>query len=641
MTFGSDVLIDNKYRIIKEIGSGGTGIVYLAYHHTLQKYVVLKKIKQGVMDRDMMRKEADLLKNLHHTYLPTVYDCINVGNDFYTVIDYINGYSLEDFLASGGILDKSTAVRWMTQLAEVLVYLHSRQPKIIHSDIKPANIIITNENNVCLIDFNISLDDGDDILGYSEYYASPEQVMRAMSFMIRQQGLESISTPYGLIHSDSYMNIPVNEKTDIYSLGATFYHLVSGVCPKNDAYNPLLSQIMPQEDVLYEIIDRCMMLSMNERYESAEALLKALKGMYKLSASYKRLNLLRWLSAVTGAAVLSAGVIMWVYGTSLKDSERFHAQYKSVIESLNDEDYKAVIESGKEFIDSSENKKALAEEPKLKAEVLHSIAVSYFAHEDYEQAAFYDNQAINEYDDNEYYDQYIIALIRCGKDKKAQDVIKRFPGTVDSYRLAAYKMELCYKQGDYSQVLSIYSENADKGFSSDADALSLCGGAYSKLSMPEKALPFFKSAYEKDDSIYNLRRLGEVYIDLANESIKKGDTAASKEYSLNSYKCFKKISSGDLSLSIDHLNLLQCCSHLSYNDEAKNVIERAIELYPNDYRVYAEAAKYYSEQKQSGVAAEYALKARALLPSMIKTDEQMYYDGLISALAGGASNERE
>ena len=89
----SQGLIDNKYQIIKEIGSGGTGVVYLAYHHNLKKYVVLKKIKQWTMTQDMFRREADLLKNLHHTYLPQVYDFITVGSDIYTVIDYIEGYS--------------------------------------------------------------------------------------------------------------------------------------------------------------------------------------------------------------------------------------------------------------------------------------------------------------------------------------------------------------------------------------------------------------------------------------------------------------------------------------------------------------------------------------------------------------------
>ena len=119
MIYGSN-LIDNKYQIIREIGAGGTGVVYLAFHTTLRKYVVLKKIKNGTFNEDMLRKEADLLKNLHHTYLPTVYDYIAVGQDVYTVIDYIEGSSMEDIITSGQIPDMPTIKRWFTQLAEVL-----------------------------------------------------------------------------------------------------------------------------------------------------------------------------------------------------------------------------------------------------------------------------------------------------------------------------------------------------------------------------------------------------------------------------------------------------------------------------------------------------------------------------------------
>ena len=170
-------VIDGIYQIVREIGKGGTGVIYLGYHLRLQKQVIIKRIKDNAAGRMNVRAEADILKRLHHTYLPQVFDFLIVGSGIYTVMDYIPGHDLQYYLDNGYQFPESTIRLWMAELCDVLDYLHSQNPRILHSDIKPANIMITPEGHVCLIDFNVSLDGetSKELQGISVNYAAPEQ----------------------------------------------------------------------------------------------------------------------------------------------------------------------------------------------------------------------------------------------------------------------------------------------------------------------------------------------------------------------------------------------------------------------------------------------------------------------------------
>ena len=91
-------ILDGRYHILEQIGKGGAGIIYKAYYLSLQKYVVVKKIKTSLVDRVNVRGEADILKKLHHTCLPQVYDFLQIGREIYTVMDYIEGYELKVYM---------------------------------------------------------------------------------------------------------------------------------------------------------------------------------------------------------------------------------------------------------------------------------------------------------------------------------------------------------------------------------------------------------------------------------------------------------------------------------------------------------------------------------------------------------------
>ena len=221
-----DLVVYNTYQVIEEIGSGGMGVVYLAYHLNLEKYIVMKKIKGSYTDKAFIRNEVDILKKLHHPYLPQVYDFIEYESELYTIIDYIDGCDLSRYIENGYYFEESQLIKWFNQLCEVLEYLHSQNPPIIHTDIKPANIIITPEGNVCLIDFGISLNETETVKGLSENYSSPEQFYNVQN----------------ILNGNREYLVALDARTDIYSLGATFYHMMTGVKPNIRIQQPEISQ---------------------------------------------------------------------------------------------------------------------------------------------------------------------------------------------------------------------------------------------------------------------------------------------------------------------------------------------------------------------------------------------------------------
>ena len=172
-------VIASTYEIREKIGSGGGGIVYLGYHLRLNKKVVLKEDKRKITTKpELLRREVDTLKNISHTYIPQVYDFIEENGYTYTVMDYIEGESFDKLLERGERFSQAQIIEWACQLLEALSYLHHCPPHgILHADIKPSNIMLTPQNDIRLIDFNIALalgEEGAVAVGRSFGYASPE-----------------------------------------------------------------------------------------------------------------------------------------------------------------------------------------------------------------------------------------------------------------------------------------------------------------------------------------------------------------------------------------------------------------------------------------------------------------------------------
>ena len=180
--FKQGELLNGTYKIIESIGSGGGGEIYKAYHTHLDCYVAVKLIKDNIKGKLDDRAEADILKKIKHSYLPQVYDfVITDEGDVYTVMEFVEGMSFSEHLKNGKTFTNAQVIKYAKQACEALSYLHTRKPAIVHSDIKPANIMLTPDDNICIIDFNISSvlsEGGAFAVGKSDGYSPPEQYIK-------------------------------------------------------------------------------------------------------------------------------------------------------------------------------------------------------------------------------------------------------------------------------------------------------------------------------------------------------------------------------------------------------------------------------------------------------------------------------
>lgn len=309
------IIIASTYEIIKEIGSGGGGIVYLAKHLRLNKKVVLKADKRKITTRaEVLRREVDALKDLSHTYIPQVYDFFVENETVYTVIDFVEGESMDKPLKRGEKFSQEQVIKWACQLLEALSYLHNpihgNPPRgIVHSDIKPANIMLTPQGDIKLIDFNIALALGEEnIVGLSFGYASPEQYGFDFSNNSYKEKKESVfqedaetelmsdlSNKKQIKKSQAKSDINFSQgsssakkiivpdaRSDIYSLGATLYHFLSGNRPDKNAVDVIPLSEKDFSIPIIKIISKAMNPNPDLRYQSAEEMLYDFKHIREL-----------------------------------------------------------------------------------------------------------------------------------------------------------------------------------------------------------------------------------------------------------------------------------------------------------------------------------------------------------------------
>ncbi|RHV92310.1 serine/threonine protein kinase [Lachnospiraceae bacterium OF09-33XD] len=170
-------IIGGKYRLQRLLGSGGTAEVYLAWDIRLQKYWAVKKIRKAPGNQRMLERETELLGWLDHPALPRIVDRTEDCDAVYLVMDFIEGETLEHLLKREGPQEGVRIWEWARELAEVLDYLHTRQPPVLYRDLKPANILLQKEGRLKLVDLGIASADGRPAEGWgTRGYAAPEQL---------------------------------------------------------------------------------------------------------------------------------------------------------------------------------------------------------------------------------------------------------------------------------------------------------------------------------------------------------------------------------------------------------------------------------------------------------------------------------
>lgn len=427
-------ILNSTYEIKEQIGSGGGGTIYKAYHKRLQKDVVLKKIhKSGARNED----EKEILKNIKHSYLPQVYDFLDVEDGVFTIIDYIPGKSFEKLLKEQGKFSQKKVVKYGIQLCEVVSYLHKQKPPIIHGDIKPANIMLTPEDNICLIDFNISgVLDGKSMAatGYTPGYASPEQAASFHSAGIFQTAVPTQNsvkskpmmkdgktellgedtatelldedTPTELLVEDTATELLKQEekrerpqdssqkishtyqmdvRSDVYSIAATLYHFLTGIKP--DSNPEKIVKPSELDDSIGESISIILMKALSrdpgKRFQTAEDMLQAFRKIHKYDFRYKKMVIKQEMIFLATVVGIGIGVLLTFFGKQQLEIEK-EEEYVQAVALLSD----AVEEKAEKALVEEKYNMAIQLKPE-RLEAYFQKARYYYEEREYETAIAY------------------------------------------------------------------------------------------------------------------------------------------------------------------------------------------------------------------------------------------------------------
>ncbi|HLI68236.1 MAG TPA: protein kinase [Ktedonobacteraceae bacterium] len=284
-------ILDRKFKIVQVLGEGGMGTVYKVEQLDRPgRFWAVKELlinpntpedeRKSAIER--FNKEIDLLYNLKNPRIPSISVSFQERGNYYFVMEFVPGKSLEKILEeTSAPLEEQKVVRWMMQVCEALSYIHTRVPPIILRDLKPGNIMVTPDDNVQLIDFGIARRFDPNKRTNTENlgtisYASPEHLGSITAPGQRR----SAQNPGRLVQTDA--------RSDIYSLGATMYHLLTNHEPEPIqtpapgsilARNPRLHTIQVNGRVICpveQVIIKAMQQEPAQRFQSAEAMRMAL-----------------------------------------------------------------------------------------------------------------------------------------------------------------------------------------------------------------------------------------------------------------------------------------------------------------------------------------------------------------------------
>ena len=314
----SGTLLQGRFLIGDQIGKGGMGAVYRAIDQKFGSQVAIKETFYGDLNLgEAFEREARLLNGLHHPILPHVSDYFTENGGHFLVMEYIDGEDLSELLKRGEVFHLGSVVEWALDILDGLDYLHSQDPPVIHRDIKPNNLKITPRGKIVLLDFGMAKETSSNTLGarsvfgYSRRYSPLEQI-------------EGSGT---------------DTRSDIFALGATLYHLLTGQPPvdvlarasaivagRPDPLLPVNSVNPEVPESVAVVISSALALNPENRFESARAMSGALERAINTSGVRDALaadvgpqplpEQPRGTDAVNAAALFSAGEVATSEGYS-------------------------------------------------------------------------------------------------------------------------------------------------------------------------------------------------------------------------------------------------------------------------------------------------------------------------------------
>lgn len=594
-------VIDGRYKVISLVGKGGTSVVYKAININLGTELAIKEISKSNTEKFDLLVEPNLLKKLQHPSLPRIIDILEGKDAFYIIEDFIDGTSLENLIGQVDKFSEEKVIKWGRELSEVLLYLHNQKPHpIIYRDMKPGNIMLNKNAQIKLVDFGIAREfkeelSSDTVIIGTKGYAAPEQ--------------------YGSHQTD--------ERTDIYSLGVTMYHLVTGKGPNDPPFEirPVRSIDSKLSEGIEHIIIKCTKQDPTKRYQKVDDLIYDLKNIEKLSSKYKKEKRAIKMRGIGIGCILTFFIsLIGIGGYSIRQS-KFQDYLSSIEIAVQTEKNMGIDESIESF----------------------NSAISMFEKEDEGYLAL-----ANAYVEDMQFDKALVLL-----QKEAVSKNKGIRKS-DSYN---YLLGMClFAKSDYVSALEEFNKVKDKKI----EGFDFYKSLSEALSKPEalsgdddvvKSIDSLKQSIEQsNDEEFRLRgyiMLSDIYRDnpfifengeemqiqilekaisqaknknnpilyerLAQAYYSKGlmafgDENSSKiqfQKSLDNYNLLLKLG---YETSTIYKNIGAIYKHLGDYTKSEEVFLRLVQKYPNDFKGYLELAFLYNqiENGKKGETKDYS-----------------------------------
>lgn len=604
-------IINNQYEIVEQIGAGGQSQVFRAKQLSLNRSVALKQIDKETT-RVGFLAEVNILKDLNHANLPKIFDIFEDEKYCYIVEEFVDGEDLEKYIKRVPNIPEASLIEWFKSLCNVLKYLHNRDNPIVFGDMKPKNVMLQKDGVIKLIDFGIAReyvpqDGSETVLGYSPGYAAPE---------ILKGGVEC------------------DIRSDIYSLGVTMYRLAANRKPDPDnPVFPSLRKVAPNRSVgLETIIDKCIRINPNERYQSADEILYDLENIVQFDINYQK-YLKKKAFRRTLVMGLYALAIALVVGGFLLNKKEINDRYYALIEqsrgaNLSLDNRIAILDEAIELIPGNidahlakaeayyasknygktvETLKDVLENTKKSDEqfqIYSLLGSSYYEMQNYEKGAETYKLLMDSYTPTEEIClNYATCLIQLGRDSEAERVISQISAEGSGAKKTFIQGEIAYIGKDYrtaeQKFLEVINskEDDDLTYRSYMNLVSLYRYGFqqreiitSNVDDPNSksisVIATIMNTYDLSNNPVLWEEKGLAYYNRAvfekhNDATDLGEAIT----------CFRNVL--NLGMQSEHIynNILTCQEYLKDYGNAQKTIDEMKQLYPESSNVYVQSSR--------------------------------------------------
>lgn len=635
----AEVLGDDIVDIKPLKQQGGFSNLFSGHKVGLDTDVVIKRVRKiyhGHMDD---KSEAKILTALRHQYLPRVFDVKLASDGYnYTIMEKIPGCTLREYVELHGALRQQLVLKWTRQLCEVIAYMHGHKPKgIIHSDLKPENVMITPENDICVIDFNASLeveeaDQERDAIGATPGYAAPEQFNLPLNRF-------PPDFPYLSAVKAAQNYGKVSYRTDIYSIGALAYFMLTGYDPKiwNEGVIPLTRFQIVLGDAFRTVIEKAMQVNPKDRYATASAMLKALNNLTTIDRRYRRwrrqVNLMTFIVGIGLAASVFTVFLGYqalqkeqntAYLDTVEQARRLQeeGQYDQSTDLLMDAvamepkridaylilgtllyqegEYQQAVDlmDGVEFQTSDALDTKAFEE--AEGQVAYILANCYYELEDYASALTNYQLAVHFIPDQQQYQcELAICYAKTGNREMAEDMLTQLQAeNCPQELLSMVTGEIDFAYGNYEaayenlcQAAELTTDNtvASRCYIQAARCCQQLGAGWldTEIALLETAC----NRLDATTSSVPYQMLAEAYISKAAQP--NTDAAA---YYNKALSCLEQLESRGYSTFAIRQNQAVILEYLDRFDEAEAVLNDMLADYPYDYRVPMRLGLLYADE---------------------------------------------